>query len=497
MKTWVKVLSAVLIMALLLSSCGNKEAADNNRPTIKWLTTGDAAAKPIQENDRIVKAIEDKLGINLEVQVVPEDSVEKVNVTMASGDFPDIVTGAYGTAATQQWIEDGMVITLDSYLDNAPALKRRLTEDYGWELVNGKHYGVPFVNQFTAANSLLVMRADWLEKLGMNYPATLDEMTAVLTAFTKDDPDGDGKDNTYGFTAGKPVTDAFNWVFFAYGLPHGDYSLDADNNVIPWFEDPSFIPSMKYIKALWDEGLIDPEIMLNERSKAEEKFYQGKAGTVFASLFRHVNRHEGNLKQLYPDASIAFGLPPKGPDGKYGINKQGKRGKYTCVTAKSENPEKAVALIDFLLSKEGGDLVRLGIEGIHYKNENGKIVMMEEERAKDGFAPNGWAHPLAWGVFFWPLESGYLPESEPNRDRALESVVLATDAQVKSLVPRRIDVEVKYGTLLEDLVIQYFSDMLQGKVSIEEGVKELKAEWLKQGGDKVLKAINEKYHQDN
>lgn len=500
MKTWGKKTTALVVamtMVLSLVACGGGESGKGGqeRPTIKWLTTGDTAAKPMEENDRVIQAIEDKLGIELVVEVVPEASVEKVNVAMASGDLPDIVTGAFGTSATQQWIQDGMVIALDDYLANAPALKKRLDEEYAWDLVDGKHYGVPFINQLNSANALIVFREDWLDKLGLKYPETLEEMKEVLIALTEGDPDGDGKDNTYGYTAVQPSSggNPFEWVFFAHGIPYADYSLDKDGNIIPWFEDPAYIPAMEYIKDLWDRGVIDPEIMLNTNPKKEEKFYQGKSGAMLAALFRHVSRIEGNLKQLYPEATITYGLGPKGPEGKFGISKQGKNGMYTCITTECKNPEKAVALIDLLLSEEGQNLVRLGIEGVHYSKDGDKIVLNEEERGKDAFSPNGWAHALAWGIFFWPLESSYLPETEPDRDRALESVELATASQVKNLVPIRTPLEVKNGGMLGDMVVQYFSDMLQGKIEIEAGVKKLSEEWRKQGGEEMLKELNAEY----
>ena len=69
--------------------------------------------------------------------------------------------------------------------------------------------------------------------LGLSYPQTLDEMKDVMLAFTNDDPDGDGQNNTYGYTAEKPGQ--FDWVFFAYGLPYADYSLDENDQVIPCF----------------------------------------------------------------------------------------------------------------------------------------------------------------------------------------------------------------------------------------------------------------------
>ena len=495
-----QMIGLLLALVLLLSACGTaapqeeKKKAEE-RPTLRWLTTGDAAAKPIEENDRVIQAIEDKLGIDLVVEVVPEGSVEKVNVAMASGSLPDIVTGAFGTSATQQWVKDGMVIALDDYLAAAPALKKRLDEDYAWDLTDGKHYGVPFITQFKSANTLVVMRQDWLDKLNLKYPTTLEEMKAVLLAFTKNDPDGNGKDDTYGYTATKPGSNGspFEWVFFGYGIPYADYSLDKDGNVIPFFEDPAYVEAMKYIKELWDAGAIDPELMLNTNPKKEEKFYQGKTGAMQAALFRHVNRIESSLKQLYPDASIAYGMAPKGPDGKFGLSKQGKNGMYTCVTADCKAPEKAVALLDLLLSEEGINLVRLGIEGVHYTKDGDKIVLNEEERAKDAFSPNGWAHALAWGVFFWPLESSYLPETEPARDRALESVELATACQVKNLISTKTPLEVKNGGMLADIEVQYFSDMLQGKIGIEEGIKKLSEEWRKQGGEELLKEINEIY----
>lgn len=487
-------------MALSMTACSNTggTSAENDRPTIKWLTTGDASAPAIGPDDRIVAAIEDRLGINLEVVIAPENNTEKINVQMASGDFPDIVTGAFGTSATQQWIDDGMVIPLNDYFDANPDMKSWCEKDYAWTATDGTYYGVPFITQYNAANNLILMRQDWLEKLGLSYPKTLDEMKTVLEAFTFQDPDGNGANDTYGYTAEKPNSTSgvtsFDWVFFAYGLDYADYALDANGKVIPWFEDASFIPAMNYIKDLWDSGVVDSELMLNDGTKREEKFYQGRAGAMQAPMYRHVSRHENSLRQVFPDASVVYGLPPAGPDGSFGINKQGKDGFLTCITSACEHPDKAAEFINFMISPEGNDLLRLGIEGVHYtKNADGTIVFNEEERAKDAFAENGWAHALAFGSFYWPLESGYMPDTEPDKARALDSVKLATEAQKPNLVKNKCQAEITSGKALNDIIIQYFSDMLQGKISVEEGAKELSAKWRSQGGEEVLTQVNEMY----
>ena len=113
------------------ASSGNEESASSDassgeRVPLRWLTTGDTAAEVIKADDRIVEEINNRLGIDLTVEIVPEGNTEKVNVAMASGDFPDIVTGAYGSSATQQWIDDGMVIGMNDYMDANPALKEQL-----------------------------------------------------------------------------------------------------------------------------------------------------------------------------------------------------------------------------------------------------------------------------------------------------------------------------------------------------------------------------------
>ncbi len=483
-----KIFALILSLCLLLGAVGAMAAGD----PIRWLTTGDAGAKPIIMNDRIMTYLNEKFGIELNVQYVPEGNVEKVNVAMASGDFPDIVTGSYGTSATQSWIDNGMLIPLNDYMDKYPNLKARL-ETYAWSAVDGKYYGVPFITQYNSANQLIMMRQDWLDKLNLAYPKTLEELKKVFLAFTNDDPDGNGRNDTYGYTTVKPAGN-FNWAFYAFGRQYGDYELDANGQVIPWFEAPSFIPGMTYLHELWQAGVIDPEFLLNDLAKNEEKFYQGKAGAVVVPLYRHVSRHEKNLQSISPDAAIAYGPAPLGPDGQSsGLSPQGKAGFFTGVTAVCKAPEKAVAFLDFMLSPEGHHLLRSGIEGIHYTVVDGKEVPNEEERAKDNFSPNGWAHPLAWGSLYWPLESNYLPAGEPNRERALETVDLATAAQRPNLIKQRTPLEIEHASALDDIVTQYFMDMLRGNLSVEEGAKQLSAEWRSQGGDELLKELNEVY----
>jgi len=459
---------------------------------IRWLCMGDSGAKPLIPNDRIVTGINQKLGINLIMEIVPQNAAERINVAIASGDFPDIVTGQHRTSATQNWIDNKIIIPLNPYFNSSPAIKELLSTTYSWDAdSSGNFYGIPFISQYASSNQLLATRSDWLDKVGMKFPTNMTEFKAVLMAFTHNDPDGNGRNDTYGMTAVTGYN--FPYIFFAFGRRTADYELDARGNIIPLFEHESFIPAMTYLKDLWDNGVIDPEYMVNDYPKVEEKFFQGHIGLFHGYLFRHVSRIENSVRQLYPAASLVYGLPPKGPSGALGMAGEGKGGLFTAITAACKTPDKAAAFIDFMISKEGEDYVRLGIEGVHFTRQGNTIIYNEAEREKDAFSPNGWGHPLSWGSFLWPVDARYLPYTEPARDRALETTNLATSAIVPNLIKYTTPAEITYSSIVNDIYQQYFVDMLTVKISIQQGTAALSRDWRAQGGDRILADVTTAY----
>ncbi|WP_051620631.1 extracellular solute-binding protein [Paenibacillus sp. UNC451MF] len=504
MNVWKKgmllALSAALPLSAVACSSGNTETkagGDNSsgdKPTkIVFLTTGDNAAMGIKPGDRIVAEINKRLNIDLEVKFVPENGYEKINVAMATGDLPDVVTINYPSPSLNQWIDEGLLLPLNDYLSVMPTVKDKLEKNLKWTAVNGKYYGYPFIEE--RANATMAFRADWLNTLGIKPPQTLDEFYQALKDVTTKDPDKNGKNDTYGLTAQKNTgfNTSFNFVFYAYGMPHGDWVLDSSGKVAPIFEHPAFKQGVQYLRKLWDEKLIDPEFLLNDAQQREQKFYQGKVGFMAAPLFRHVSRLETSLQKINPEGKLGYSSPPAGPDGKRGMNSAPKNGLFTAVTKNAKNPEKAAKFIEFMLSKEGRSLLELGIEGVHYTKQGDKMVYNEEERAKDGFASNGWSHPLAWGSVVWPLTENYLPQTEPQADRAKESVDIATKNMVPNLINTTTPEEVEMSGVLGELMNQYYLEMITGKREIDSGIDELSKKWRDQGGSKVLDAVNKAY----
>lgn len=488
-------IGAVVITATVLPvSCSQGGRGAKESPELQIMIPGDYAGRSAVKKDRIVDYIDDRIGIRLKVEQVPEGGLAKINVAVASGSLPDVVVGGYPSYALSQWIDDQVIIPLDEYIDELPTI-RKVVDSLPSTKIDGHYWGYPFLQQNQISNQNMIYRKDWLDVLGLDVPETLDDFYDVMTAFTQDDPDGNGKDDTYGLT----FLDSSEMIIFqgAFGLRYSDWEVSDNGTIFPLFESEAYRRALIYTKKLLDDGLLDPEFLLNTRDVMEEKLYTNRVGAMRVPLYRNYNRILKNLQNADPTAVLAHARGPKGSSGSFGLTPQGKVGFLTAVTYKSEIPRKAAAFIELVASPEGRALLQLGIEGVHYSQEGDRITYMEEEREKDGFAPNGWAHPLAWGWITWPLESNYLPQVEANREVVLDTVTVGTENQIPYLIPTKTQIEIEMENILNDIVTQYQLDILFGKIGIDEGIAALKEEWLSAGGDKVLAAVQEDYEKQS
>jgi len=505
----------VCMMSTIFIGCSNKKVDDD--PSAKETTTeettteettikqtvsdlrvvfrADGSAKPLAEEDRIVDEINRRLWIDLEIEQIAEANWdEKIGVMMASGDLPDVTISKYPSYSTNKWIDEGLVIPISDYFSETPTVKKVMEEKYPWSAINGKYYGYLFMDVQEWSALTLVYRGDYLDNVGMKIPENLDDFYEVMKAFTTGDPDGNGENDTVGYTTTKTfgmskIPGFFNFVFYAYGMPSLDYSISDDGKIIPGFEDQAFKDGMTYLQKLYSEGLIDPDFVNTNNKGKTNNFYTGKAGSMVVPLFRQYLKHQTKLNQVNPEANLVYSGPPSGPDGSKGMDTNAKSGILSFITSACKTPVKAAKFIELNVSPEGRNLLQNGIEGIHYTKEDGKIVINEEEREKDGFSPNGWAHPLAWANFMYTLTIKYLPEAEPQRDELFKTVDDASKYLMSNLIPVKTMAEVDNEGVLNEIYNKHFLSILIGETGIDEGLKALSNEWRNQGGDFERKGI--------
>ena len=121
------------------------------------------------------------------------------------------------------------------------------------------------------------VRADWLEKLGLDVPETLDEFYEVLKAFKERDPDGNGIDDTYGLsTAGLYDIQGF---MGAFGVK-ARYVIDEEGKrTIPYASDAA-IPAYEWLNRLYREGILDPNFVTNSTGDFRNLFLADRVGMV-------------------------------------------------------------------------------------------------------------------------------------------------------------------------------------------------------------------------
>ncbi|MDU0203336.1 extracellular solute-binding protein [Paenibacillus sp. MAH-36] len=331
------------------------------------------------ENNIWTKFIQDKTGINLKISPVPRaESVNKLNTLVASGSAPDVILEYDVGFRNQLYLQKQIMpigdlieknsTTYKQLLNKFPLLKKLSTRDDGKIYDLGRILGyVPY--------SYTVIRQDWLDKMKLSVPKTADELFQVAKAFATQDPDGNGKKDTYGLNmAGggnliDPMFQNVTWI-----LKDGKWVKDWDRAEA----------ANAFRKKLFDEGIVDKDFLTDKNGKkAEQDFVTGKIGiyTAAGSYKVFTSQYE-TLRKNVPDAKlVAIALPSSqfgsfSPDFNPPVQLTG------VLNAKTKDPEAAIKMIDYLSSPEWVKTTYSGIEGTHYKVENNKEVPINAEKNK-------------------------------------------------------------------------------------------------------------------
>jgi len=202
MKRILKAGMVVVLMLVVIASAfgqGTKKLV----PIELWYGAAITEAGPPPDDWVFYKIAREQLGIDLKLMAAPSnenDQDVKILAAAAANQLPDIFM-----VRREPWqilIKQGLVAPVD---DMYPLMPHRAEnwfaqDSRAYTTVNGKSSGLAFPGSLQK-NEGLVIRKDWLNKLGLKMPTTLDELFDVCYAFTYKDPDGNGKNDTYGFGA--------------------------------------------------------------------------------------------------------------------------------------------------------------------------------------------------------------------------------------------------------------------------------------------------------
>ncbi len=332
----------------------------------------------VQPDSWLEKLWEERYNVNIEVLVLPgwSDGEAKVNLLMADeGQRPDVIWWWGLQQEYKQWVDAGLLIDVAPYMDKYPNMKKYYSETgdalFFAQEANGSLYRIPG-DVAEESCTVTLLRKDWMDKLGLSVPTTIDEYKEVLRAFTFNDPDGNGQNDTYGFT-GEGLSIRSFWPFYgAYGANPEKFVIKEDGSVVYGATQPEVKEALKVINELYMEGVIDPAIVT--QNNISEIFAGGKWGSVYRWIAA-MNPSDGQasaLKANNPGAELMAIEPVAGPNGKKSEYFAGSASWcYFAIINTCDDPERVFAMFDDLATEEHWKEKIFGIEGEHYAIEDG------------------------------------------------------------------------------------------------------------------------------
>ena len=230
------------------------------------------------------------------------------------------------------------------------------------------------------------IRKDWLKKLNLEEPKTVDELYTVMKAFKEQDPNGNGlADEVPYFNRSKNITALLN-------LWEASNEFILNNNELQFSPvTENYKAAMTELAKWYKEGLIDQEIF-SRSSAREQLFGQNMAGCT-NDWFSSTSKFNDTMKNSVPGFNLQGMMPPANIEGE--VQSRGGRARLhswgwgISVDCDEEKLVDAIKYMDFWMSKEGSDLMANGVEGVSYTlDENGKKVWTEAATSYDSGVPN-------------------------------------------------------------------------------------------------------------
>ncbi|SDD51086.1 putative aldouronate transport system substrate-binding protein [Paenibacillus sp. UNCCL117] len=321
-------------------------AANEDSKKFTISTIGGTWAPPVSADGGGLKSINEKFNIDLKPQFVPyAEYSSKLPVVIAGGDLPDVIGWENVDASFMKWVKQGAFLPLNDYINDYPTLKAVPKNVWDAVTYNGKIYAIP--NYAPAKyGKKTVIRKDWLDNLGLKMPTNYEELKKVAIAFTRDDPDKNGKNDTYGFGLSQDIT--YGAHMGAY-WDSGWYHKNEQGQLIPGTISEGFKEQTQFLADLYKEGAIHKDWAVSKVLDVRKDFYAGKFGIWYEQVTGLDEGAFDTLLKQSPGAKLEVIPAFKQPDGQQGFLMQSGFYTVTMLNAKLKNePDKVKRILGFL-----------------------------------------------------------------------------------------------------------------------------------------------------
>ncbi|KIL42522.1 ABC transporter substrate-binding protein [Gordoniibacillus kamchatkensis] len=379
-------LAVLLAGSVALAACSNsgKSGAETGNSGSKQqvteitMNTLSYATEFPDENDVILKEFEKRTNTKLKIDWVPvTTSDDKFNVLYASGNLPDLTfVEDLGNQQIRSMIDQGVFWDLTPFIKDYKNLSNPAIQMM-WDnsKINGKNYSIPRFYPTHGGGVFPMLRKDWLDKLGLKPPQTMDQFFDVLKAFKDSDADGNGKKDTVPYSSG-PASMGF--VYGVYNETQGDWKL-KDGKLVPVMTEDASRDALLWIKKAYDAGLFPNDFAILKTSQLNDLLLSGKAGGQGFAMNNAITRTI-EIRKVDPKADLIPLTSLKTANGApYTPSTPGFYGHFLIPKKVPEaKVRKLLQFMDYGYSPEGNELANYGIKDVHFKLENGKRVLTDQ-----------------------------------------------------------------------------------------------------------------------
>jgi len=446
-------------------------------------------------SDKILKEVEEKTGYKLEFQWVPDGNYEeKLNTVLATNSFPQVLYMKNQATFVQfkQAIRDGQFWEIGPYLKDFPNLSRLNPTILDNTKVDGKLYTLYMGRDLARQGA--IYRKDWLDRLNLQPPTNIDELFNLLKAFTENDPDGNGKRDTFGLTDRNDlVYGAFKTVASWFHTPNN--WGEKDGQLLPEFMFPQYVQTMDWFKKVRDAGYMNKEFPVTSKNDQRNLFTSGKAGVYIGAMTDAKTISDETLPN-FPDAVIDVFSRVNGPDGQYttwSIPGYGNVLMFPKAAVKTEDDLKQIlGFFDQEMTPEIANLMYWGNPGEHYELKDGlaaefggdkaDLVARDVREYRNALIGEHETNGSYEGYDSLPAMQHATQLKTENLQYMINDPAAALDSPTLAQKGEQLQ------QIMSDATYQYILGKIDGA-----GFQAAIENWKKQGGGDVIREINEAY----
>lgn len=478
-----------------VSSEGNSgstsEAADSEERQSVSVMSLTFSGNPVDGENADVQALQEHTNFDIEwTWILDADYSNKINTLIAGKTLPEITLLKSIDAAAVQNCRSGAFWDLTDYIGDYEYLSQMNEVVINNTSIDGRIYGIP--RSRTLMRNGIVYRQDWLDNLDLEPATNLEEFREILRAFTYDDPDGNGVNDTYGLVSTSSST-GFDTIAMWFGAPNG-WGEDENGDLQPAFMTEEYYESMIWLKELYDDGILNEDFPILENSGVKNAFQAQQTG-IYISNCDEANTFYKYFQEQNIDASLTVTAQFETPAGKVVAPTDGFSG-ILCISTSAvkteEDLRRCLTFLDRCNDEFSQNLFTYGLEGVDWTlNEDGTInraaSTIESLEDHDGF------NQIMTNV----VDLTYT--QVPATDVAAQ-VLAAQEENMAYILPNPAKALLiasetynSSGSQLDQMISDARIQFIVGELD-ESGWNDVIESWKQQGGSAVIEEVNAIWH---